>query len=103
MTTLNCGCGDYGIEVSDYKPIYTFGAVCPKCGNHFGFDASNEVEENCPTCGAGPSFQSLLWTDPDGAARGESPDWVGCDECRTLRPVDEDVKEITFDKFSNRR
>lgn len=49
MTTINCGCGDYGIEVSDFKPIYTIGVICPECGNHFGFAASDEVESGTET------------------------------------------------------
>lgn len=49
MTAINCGCGDYGIEVSDYEPIYTFGVVCPECGNHFGFGAPDEMETGTET------------------------------------------------------
>lgn len=44
MVTFNCGCGDYGIDVSDHGPLYVFGAICPECGNHFGFDSSDDPE-----------------------------------------------------------
>lgn len=39
MRKIECGCGEYGIEVSDHKRIFSFGATCPECGNAFGWDA----------------------------------------------------------------
>lgn len=35
---VHCGCGEYHIDVSECGPIYEFGAICPECDNHFGWD-----------------------------------------------------------------
>lgn len=38
MIGIPCGCGEYSIQVSETAPIYNFGAICPECGNHFGWE-----------------------------------------------------------------
>lgn len=40
-----CDCGDYSIKVSDLMPVYQFKAICPDCGDHFGYDVSEAVPD----------------------------------------------------------
>lgn len=39
MREIMCGCGNFGIKVSNHKRIFSFGATCPECGNPFGWDS----------------------------------------------------------------
>ena len=41
---IHCGCGEHNIVVSDYQQIYQFDAICPECGNHFGWDTEPHVD-----------------------------------------------------------
>jgi len=50
---------------------------------------SNDIDRNCQTCGAGPSFTIPVWQNLDGWKRDEKPDYIGCTECHTMRPVKE--------------
>lgn len=57
----------------------------------YGPNVSNciTIGRNCPTCGAGPSFIIPIWEEPTGHAKGKSPDYLGCKECRTMQEVDD--------------
>jgi hypothetical protein len=46
LTPIPCGCGEYSIEVSDTSNIVEFDAICPECGNHFGWGEPAEEPEN---------------------------------------------------------
>lgn len=42
MTSIPCGCGDYAVEVPDGAAPEGLDAVCPECGNHFGYGSGEE-------------------------------------------------------------
>ena len=44
MTTIPCGCGDYGVAFGDEAPL-AIDVVCPKCENHFGYDTTPDDAE----------------------------------------------------------
>lgn len=57
-----------------------------------------EIDSNCPTCGAGPSFRELLWDDPEGAEQDREPDYIGCSECQAMHPFDKEEDLVVLDE-----
>lgn len=41
-TTVRCGCGDYAVDIDSRKHICSVDIICPKCNNHFGWDAPED-------------------------------------------------------------
>lgn len=41
---IMCGCGDFGVTVTDYYAIQALDVLCPECDNHFGFDNTGDAE-----------------------------------------------------------
>jgi len=45
------------------------------------------TEKICPTCGAGRSYQIPVWEDISDYYKNRQPDYIGCTECHTMRPI----------------
>jgi len=59
-------------------------------------DKYTDGTEQCGTCEVEQfgSDGSLIpvWEDPADYQRGKSPDYLGCTECHTMRPVEADTE-----------
>jgi hypothetical protein len=55
-----------------------------------GENTADDIDWTCETCGVGSSFIIPVWEDISDYYKEGTPDYLGCTECHTMRPLGAD-------------